>query len=90
MCPSLLSPLSLTSSLALISLPSHCIAVFSLLLDFVSDDTQPRWNGYFYAVLMFVVTLTQSLLIHQHWDIVFRVGMRIRSSVIAAVYRKVA
>ena len=38
---------------------------------------------------MFCATLLQTLVIHQHWDIVFRLGMRIRSSIIAAVYSKV-
>jgi hypothetical protein len=59
------------------------------LIAYTTHDSIPTWKGYFYACLMFVATLTQTLSIHQHWDIVFRVGMKIRSSVIAAVFSKV-
>ena len=38
---------------------------------------------------MLTVTSVQNILYNQHFDIVFRIGMRIRSSIIAAVYRKV-
>ena len=38
---------------------------------------------------MFVATLVQTLSVHQHWDIALRVGMRIRTSIVAAIYGKV-
>ena len=61
----------------------------SLIIAFTTDPKAPPWKGYFYALLMFVATLIQTLSIHQHWDIVFRVGMRIRTAVVSAVYSKV-
>ena len=60
----------------------------SLIIKYVNGD-EPSWKGYFYASLMFVAASVQSLSYHQHWDVVFRIGMRIRSSIIAAVYSKV-
>ena len=77
--PHTVVPLSLT-------LPSLC---YRLLIDFTTHKDEASWKGYVYAILMFAVPLTQSILEHQHFHIVFRIGMQIRTAIIAAVYRKV-
>ena len=47
------------------------------------------WRGYFYAVLLFVVAFVQSMMLHQYFHRCMVVGMRIRSALVAAVYKKV-
>ncbi|KAK2141833.1 hypothetical protein LSH36_1034g00008 [Paralvinella palmiformis] len=58
------------------------------LIAFASDKSQPLWKGYYYTVLLLVVALIQSLILNQYFHICFLTGMRLRTSVIAAVYRK--
>lgn len=60
-----------------------------LLINFVNDKTAPSWQGYFYTVLLFVSACLQTLLLHQYFHICFVSGMRIKTAVIGAVYRKV-
>ena len=59
------------------------------MIQFTKDETQPDWHGYLYTVLFFVNALIVSLVLHQYFYRVNVVGMRIRTAVIAAVYRKV-
>ena len=59
------------------------------MIGFTKDTSEPDWNGYFYAVLLFVAAVIQSLFLHQYFHRCFRVGMRIRTAIIAAVYKKV-
>ena len=59
------------------------------MITYVSDESQPAWKGYLYAVLIFFLAEIRSILLHQYFDTCFRVGMRIRSGIIAAVYKKV-
>ncbi len=60
-----------------------------LLIGFTEDKNEPDWRGYLYAVLLFIAAVFQSVLAHQYFHGCFRVGMRIRSAVIASVYGKV-
>ena len=59
------------------------------MINYTSDKTIPSWQGYFYAVLLFVTAVIQSLCLHQYFHRCFKVGMRVRSAVIHAVYSKV-
>jgi hypothetical protein len=43
-----------------------------------------------YAGLMFLVAVVQSLILHQYFEGVNLVGMRMRTSIIASVYNKVS
>ena len=61
-----------------------------LLINFVSDTEVPAWKGYFYAALLFVVAITQAILLQQHFIRTYIAGMRTRTCVIAAVYSKVS
>ncbi|XP_076819730.1 multidrug resistance-associated protein 1-like isoform X2 [Clavelina lepadiformis] len=46
------------------------------------------WQGYLLAVLMFVVAIFQSIILQQYFHVCIIIGMRLRSAVISAVYRK--
>lgn len=59
------------------------------MINYTEDRSEPSWKGYFYAVLLFVAAVVQSLLLHQYFHRCFVVGMRMRTAIIAAVYRKV-
>ena len=38
------------------------------LINFVADPSQPAWNGYAYAVGMFVASTLQTIFVHQVCD----------------------
>uniref|UniRef100_A0AAX7V9V4 Multidrug resistance-associated protein 1 n=1 Tax=Astatotilapia calliptera TaxID=8154 RepID=A0AAX7V9V4_ASTCA len=59
-----------------------------LLIQFVNDSSAPSWQGYFYAALLFVCTSVQSLILQKYFHVCFVSGMRLRTAVIGAVYRK--
>uniref|UniRef100_A0A3B3VC08 ABC-type glutathione-S-conjugate transporter n=1 Tax=Poecilia latipinna TaxID=48699 RepID=A0A3B3VC08_9TELE len=46
------------------------------------------WEGYFYAVLLLVVALLQSLVLQQFVRRCFVLGMKVRAALMAAVYKK--
>jgi len=60
-----------------------------LLIDFASNSEVPAWNGYLYAVLLFVVAFTHAMLWQQYFIRVNTAGMRIKTAIIGAVYSKV-
>ena len=60
------------------------------MINFTEDRSEPAWKGYFYAVLLFIAAVVQSLLLHQYFHRCFVVGMRMRTAIVAAVYRKVS
>ncbi|XP_016051783.1 PREDICTED: multidrug resistance-associated protein 1 [Miniopterus natalensis] len=62
--------------------------ILKLLINFVNDKEAPSWHGYFYTALLFVSSCLQTLMLHQYFHICFVSGMRIKSAVIGAVYRK--
>ncbi|XP_069503215.1 multidrug resistance-associated protein 1 isoform X1 [Ambystoma mexicanum] len=62
--------------------------ILKLLIRFVRDKNAPDWQGYFYTVLLFVSAGIQTLILHQYFHICFVTGMRIKTAVIGAVYRK--
>lgn len=62
--------------------------LLNLLIDFVEDPAIPQWQGYIYSGLLFLTAFVQSIMLHQYFQRAMRVGMRLRSAVIGAVYRK--
>lgn len=62
---------------------------FRLLIHFVNDSAAPPWHGYFYTVLLFLCTCVQSLILQKYFHVCFVSGMRLRTAIIGAVYRKV-
>lgn len=62
---------------------------YRLVIRFVDDSSEPHWRGYFYAVVIFVVTILQAVVLTQYLYISSMVGMRIRAALCGAVYNKV-
>uniref|UniRef100_A0A8C0LHM8 Multidrug resistance-associated protein 1 n=1 Tax=Canis lupus dingo TaxID=286419 RepID=A0A8C0LHM8_CANLU len=63
--------------------------ILKLLINFVNDKKAPDWQGYLYTALLFICACLQTLVLHQYFHICFVSGMRIKTAVIGAVYRKV-
>ena len=66
------------------------ITIHRLIIGFAKDPSQPAWKGYFYAIILFITAVLQSLFLQQYFFICTRVGMNIRSAVMSAVYKKVS
>ncbi|XP_014486459.1 PREDICTED: multidrug resistance-associated protein 1 isoform X2 [Dinoponera quadriceps] len=62
--------------------------LLKVLIAFVKDDKEPMWKGYFYAVLLLLTATVQTLVLSQYFHRMFIVGLRIRTALIAAIYRK--
>jgi len=58
------------------------------LISFVETKDE-LWKGYFYAVLMFAAASVQTLVLAQYFNRMLFVGLRIRTALISAIYRKV-
>ncbi|XP_038183485.1 multidrug resistance-associated protein 1 isoform X3 [Arvicola amphibius] len=62
--------------------------ILKLIINFVNDREAPDWQGYFYTALLFISSCLQTLVLHQYFHICFISGMRIKTAVVGAVYRK--
>uniref|UniRef100_A0A8D2NVG1 Canalicular multispecific organic anion transporter 1 n=1 Tax=Zosterops lateralis melanops TaxID=1220523 RepID=A0A8D2NVG1_ZOSLA len=62
--------------------------LLKLLIAFVSDEDAFAWKGYLYAILLFLVAVIQSLCLQQHFSLCFQLGINVRASLIAAIYKK--
>lgn len=62
--------------------------LLSILIHFVKDPSAPAWWGFSIAALMFLSSVTQTLILHQHFQYCFVTGMRLRSSITGIIYRK--
>ncbi|XP_006892781.1 PREDICTED: multidrug resistance-associated protein 1 [Elephantulus edwardii] len=62
--------------------------ILKLLINFVNDKEAPNWQGYFYTALLFISACLQTLVLHQYFHICFVSGMRVKTAVIGAIYRK--
>ena len=61
--------------------------IVNLLIDFVSSN-DPYWKGYLYTVLIVLVTFMCTVLNSQAFYREYLVGLRIRTGLISAIYRK--
>lgn len=61
-----------------------------LIISFVSDPKAYLWHGYLYAVLLFVTALVQSICLQQYFQLCFQLGMSVRTTLMAAIYKKVS
>lgn len=64
-----------------------------LLITFVAsyysgDQPQPFARGVVIAVAMFATSIAQTMVLHQYFQYAFETGMRIKSSLTAAIYKK--
>uniref|UniRef100_A0A6Q2X8M6 ATP-binding cassette, sub-family C (CFTR/MRP), member 3 n=1 Tax=Esox lucius TaxID=8010 RepID=A0A6Q2X8M6_ESOLU len=62
--------------------------LLSLLILFTKQKEAPTWWGYALAFLMFFTAFLQTLILHQHFQYCFVTGMRLRTAIIGAIYRK--
>ncbi|XP_017065419.2 multidrug resistance-associated protein 1 isoform X4 [Drosophila eugracilis] len=65
--------------------------VLSLIITFVEAQetvAEPEWKGILYAVLLFVLAAAQTFILGQYFHRMFIVGLRIRTALINAIYRK--
>ena len=63
-----------------------------LIIEYVEDKDNEKmesWSGYILALAMFLVALIQTICLQQNFQMTYTAGMRIRTAVIGAVYRKV-
>ncbi|XP_077285786.1 multidrug-Resistance like Protein 1 isoform X3 [Arctopsyche grandis] len=61
--------------------------ILSLLISFV-ENGEHMWKGFLYAVLLFGTAVIQTLVLSQYFHRMFLVGLRIRTALISAIYRK--
>ncbi|XP_035260765.1 canalicular multispecific organic anion transporter 2 isoform X2 [Anguilla anguilla] len=59
-----------------------------LLISFTEQKDAPQWWGFALAFLMFACALLQTLILHQHFQYCFVTGMRLRTAIVGAIYRK--
>uniref|UniRef100_A0A6I8RP40 ATP binding cassette subfamily C member 3 n=1 Tax=Xenopus tropicalis TaxID=8364 RepID=A0A6I8RP40_XENTR len=62
--------------------------LLSILITFIKNKDAPSWWGFCIAVLMFLTSLVQTLILHQHFQYCFVTGMRLRSAITGIIYRK--
>ncbi|KAF3708249.1 Canalicular multispecific organic anion transporter 1 [Channa argus] len=62
--------------------------LLKLMISFTQDTSSYTWEGYLYAVLLLVVAILQSLFLQQYFQRCFVLGMKVRTALIAAVYKK--
>ena len=67
-----------------------CTSVCRLLINFIREHSEDDlWEGFVYAALLFFTAILQSLFLHQYFHRCMLVGMRLKTAVIYAVYKKV-
>ncbi|XP_069836109.1 ATP-binding cassette sub-family C member 2 [Dendropsophus ebraccatus] len=62
--------------------------VLKAMVSFTSNPEAYQWKGFCYAVLLLVTALIQSLCLQQYFHGCFVLGMRVRTVLTAAVYKK--
>ncbi|XP_053766774.1 ATP-binding cassette sub-family C member 3 isoform X2 [Desmodus rotundus] len=62
--------------------------LLSVLIRFISNPTAPNWWGFLMAGLMFLCSVMQTLFLHQANRYIFVMGLRLRTGIIGAIYRK--
>ncbi|KAF5296656.1 hypothetical protein FQR65_LT10196 [Abscondita terminalis] len=61
--------------------------VLNLLLTYI-QERGPRWHGFFYVGCLFGASCLQTLILSQYFYRMHVVGIRIRTALISAIYRK--
>lgn len=62
--------------------------LLKFLIGFVSNPDMYAWPGYIAAILMFAVTLVQSFCLQYYFQLCFVLGMSVRTTIMASVYKK--
>lgn len=61
-----------------------------LLISFANDREAYVWIGYLYSILFFVVALLQSFCLQYYFQLCFTLGVNVRTTIMASVYKKVS
>ncbi|XP_065205456.1 multidrug resistance-associated protein 1-like isoform X2 [Planococcus citri] len=61
--------------------------ILSSLIDFMGSN-QPMWRGYMFAVLLFIIAIIQTILSAQYQQIMYTIGLQIRTCLISIIYKK--
>lgn len=59
------------------------------LIAFVGSKNDPVWFGIAYACCMFINGTVQSALLGKYFHRMFIIGMRVRTALVTAIYKKV-
>ncbi|XP_044734303.1 multidrug resistance-associated protein 1 isoform X4 [Chrysoperla carnea] len=62
--------------------------LLKVLIKFIEDPSEPLWKGYFFSILMLLTAMLQTLILSQYFHRMFIVGLRIRTALISAIFRK--
>lgn len=63
--------------------------LLGILIDYADNRGEfSLWRGYMPAIALFLASCVQSVFYHQNYHVGMAVGMRIRSTLIAAIFRK--
>jgi len=65
------------------------LLLHSLLIEFVKNKSPYVWHGYVYAVGMFCASISGVICMHHHYNISYTTGLRVRTALTSAIYRKV-
>lgn len=63
--------------------------VLDLIIELVKDPAQEDWKGYMYTAILCLVSLMSAVFDSLYWSSMKKVGLRIRTAVNGAVYRKI-
>lgn len=65
----------------------HSFYYFSLLITY-TEGNEPLWKGFFYAGVLFFSAIISTLVLAKHNYIVLHTGMKVKTALVSAVYRK--
>lgn len=54
------------------------------------SSSEPLWIGILYAVLIFLNTTLESVILGGYFHRMFRLGMHVRTALVSAIYKKVS
>lgn len=61
-----------------------------LLISFANERDSYVWTGYLYSILFFIVALLQSFCLQYYFQLCFTLGVNVRTTIMASVYKKVS
>uniref|UniRef100_A0A3Q1HY50 ATP binding cassette subfamily C member 2 n=1 Tax=Acanthochromis polyacanthus TaxID=80966 RepID=A0A3Q1HY50_9TELE len=62
--------------------------LLKLMISFTENKSDYAWRGYLYAVLLLAAALLQTVVLQQYFQRCFVLGMKVRTALMAAVYKK--
>ncbi|XP_006831305.1 PREDICTED: canalicular multispecific organic anion transporter 1 [Chrysochloris asiatica] len=62
--------------------------LLKFLIAFANNNNAYVWTGYIYSILFFIVALLQSICLQWYFQFCFMLGMTVRTTIMASVYKK--